>query len=136
MKRGHKKSSIKPLLLSFLIGIMVGIYISPYIIGFIKDRGFLEPGLRETKSSTTKKSAGKAYVVQLAAFEDIESALGLLDTLNTKGYFAYIQTGTDFSNNLYLVRIGLWKSEKEAKEFANKFEKREEMRVLVLPVNN
>ncbi|GBD39038.1 hypothetical protein HRbin37_01301 [bacterium HR37] len=136
MKRGHKKSSIKPLLLSFLIGIMVGIYISPYIIGFIKDRGFLESGLRETKSPTTKKSAEKAYVVQLAAFEDIESALGLLDTLNTKGYFAYIQTGTDFNNNLYLVRIGLWKSEKEAKEFANKFEKREEMRVLVLPVNN
>ncbi|GIW48486.1 MAG: hypothetical protein KatS3mg078_2363 [Deltaproteobacteria bacterium] len=136
MKRGNKKSRIKPLLLSFLIGIIAGIYISPYIMGFIKDRGLLEPDLREIKSSTTKKSVGKAYVVQLAAFEDIESALGLLDTLNTKGYFAYIQTGTDFNNNLYLVRIGLWKSEKEAKAFANKFEKREEMRVLVLPVNN
>lgn len=128
----------------FLIGFIVGVYLSPKIIKTIPQKILTHLGVEKTEPVPQRKTLinkpasekieveKRIYSLEIAVFKDIESALGLLDTLNTRGYSTNIETTNDGEKILYKVRLGFWTSEEEAERFARTFETKEEMKVKVV----
>ena len=138
-------------LVLLIIGFILGVFASPGIKNFIpgdvltwfgvkgdKKVSQVEPA--PEKGTTGKEAVGEQrteeeegkYTLQIAAFEDIESALGLADTLYTRGYSPYIQFSGNPDRALYQLRLGFWTSEEEADRFAKTFKRQEEMRSSVV----
>ncbi len=129
-----------------LIGFVLGVYSSPQIFKTVP-RQFLDLlGIEEPMPAAQKKTeldkpskeqtefkAG-VYSIEIAVFNDLESALGLLDTLNTRGYSARLESGFEGDKVSYRVRLGLWTSQQEATKFAGSFETKEEMKAEVVKV--
>ncbi|HEX3033569.1 MAG TPA: SPOR domain-containing protein [Thermodesulfobacteriota bacterium] len=145
--------SISFSLVLLIIGFILGVYASPRIENFIPGDVLTQFGIKRDRTisqieptpekETTRKDTiseekieeGKGkYTLQIAVFEDIESALGLADTLNTRGYSPYIQFSNNSDRVLYQLRLGFWISEEEANKFVKTFEKDEEMKSSVVKV--
>ncbi|MGQ0794282.1 MAG: SPOR domain-containing protein [Deltaproteobacteria bacterium] len=110
------------MLIKFLIlaiGIAAGAYLSANIISAPS------PQREEAMSQIISGDAAR-YALEIAAFPDGESALGLLDTLRTRGYFAYIQAGA--AEGRFRVMVGAGMTEAQARDFASKFGAKEQMR--------
>lgn len=146
-RQRNKKSSNTSIGLSLfmlLVGFIVGVYLSPQIIKTLPQKILTRLGVEKTEPSPQRKTLinkppsekieveKKIYSLEIAIFKDIESALGLLDTLNTRGYPTNIQPTNDGEKILYKVRLGFWTSESEAERFARTFETKEEMKVKVV----
>lgn len=129
-----------------LLGFILGVYLSPRIIDALPPKipsGF---GIRKpeplSRNETTVERPSKEkneierdiYSLEIAVFHDPESALGLLDTLNTLGYFPYIKTTEGTGGVLYMVGLGLWTSREEAISSGRDFEAKEEMKARVVQI--
>jgi Sporulation related domain. len=147
--------SISLSLILLLVGFILGVSLSPKVQGIIPQEVLTRFGMErrvepvsqgETAGMGEHSSSGGAiqereeggkenkYTLQIAAFSDIESALGLADTLNTRGYAPYIQISDGSAGISYLLRLGFWTSEDEARDFAEAFEKNEEMKSSVVNI--
>ncbi len=129
-----------------VIGFVIGVFISPRIadvitqFGIKRDKTISQVEPTPIKEKTGKEIADKEkteeekgkYTLQIAAFEDIESALGLADTLYTRGYSPYIQFSSNSDRALYQLRLGFWTSEQDADNFAKTFERQAEMKSRVV----
>jgi cell division septation protein DedD len=126
----------------------VGGYLSPKITDVVPQHILSRYGFRKTAPTLKEKTdmkktkkptenperSKKIYSLEVAVFTDMESAYGLTDTLNTRGYFPDIQTEKGPDGILYKVRLGLWTSKEEARNFASTLETKEEMKVTVVEV--
>ena len=141
--------SLVLLIIGFILGVFAGPAIENFILGDVLTRfgiksdktiSLVEPtpdretaGKEAVSKEKTEEEKGK-YTLQVAAFEDMESALGLADTLYTRGYSPYIQFSSNSGRALYQLRLGFWTSEDEADRFAKTFKKQEEMRSSVVQI--
>ncbi len=149
-RRSKGKSGISPgfALFILLIGFLLGVYLSPKITDMVPQEILSRFGIRKMESTSNEKTEKKKltketdgieatknmYSLEVAVFSDMESASGLVDTLNTLGYFPDIQTEKGADGIIYKVRIGLWTSKEDAMNFARDFETKEEMKVTVVEI--
>lgn len=146
--KGKSKISVGISLVLLLIGFTLGVFLSPRIYSMIPQDVLAVFGVEKTEPISGKETAGGElveeqkikeqggkYTLQIATFSDIESATGLADTLNTRGYSPYIQIANNPDGVLYLLRLGFWTSEEEAKDFAENFTKSEEMKSGVVQID-
>ena len=153
-RKKRSNTSISLGLILLLIGFIFGIYLSPTIESAIPQRILTRLGIKRPerisqvktvshrgsinkgtirKEKVEEREVGK-YTLQIAVFSDIESALGLADTLSTRGYTPYIQISNNSDSTMYLLRLGFWTSKGQANNFANTFETKEEMRSSVVQI--
>lgn len=72
------------------------------------------------------------FTVQIGAFKEIERANRALSELSIKGYEPYILPYVNsLGTNWYLVRIGMFNTREEAREYAISFQTAEGMEALV-----
>ncbi|HSE84111.1 MAG TPA: SPOR domain-containing protein [Thermodesulfobacteriota bacterium] len=139
--------SLVLLIIGFILGVFAGQGIKNFIPGDIltqfgikSDKTISQVELAPEEETTGKDTVSEQrdeeekgkYTLQIAAFEDIESALGLADTLYTRGYSPYIQFSSNSDRDLYQLRLGFWTSEQDADNFAKTFEKNAEMKPSVV----
>jgi len=129
-----------------LVGFILGVYLSPKIIDALPPKILSSFGIKKSEPVSRNEITGKkiseekneveknVYSLEIAVFGDPESALGLLDTLNTRGYFPYIGTAKSASGILYTIRLGSWTSKEEAINFGKNFEAKEEMKAQVVQI--
>ncbi len=132
-------------ILKILIGFVLGVYLSPKVADLLPEEMLSRFGIKKTQSSSIEKKSpvkktkrteapSNLYSLEVAVFSDMQSAAGLVDTLNTRGYFPNIQTVKGRDGVIYKVRIGSWTSKEEAMSYARTFETKEEMKVTVVEV--
>ena len=146
--KGKGGTSIGLVLFVLLIGFVLGVYLSPKITELAPEELHTRFGIKKVESTNQEKSVNKKstretgiteapkniYSLEVAVFSDMQGASGLVDTLNTRGYFPDIQTGKGIDGVIYKVRMGLWTSKEDAVDFARNFETKEEMKVTVVEV--
>jgi cell division septation protein DedD len=72
------------------------------------------------------------FALQVAAFSNPEEARELVNQLRSKGYSAYLVTGSAAAKGtLYRVRIGQFQTLQEARQFALAFEKKEKVKTII-----
>ena len=83
----------------------------------------------DTRTSTegTNEPAGPGYVVQVASVPKLADAQSIRKTLVAKGYPTFI-TETPTAPRRYRVRVGKYRTEKEAKAIERKLEQVEKFR--------
>ena len=83
----------------------------------------------DTRTSTegTSEPAGPGYVVQVASVPELADAQSIRNTLIAKGYPTFI-TETPTAPRRYRVRVGKYRTEKEAKAIERKLEQIEKFR--------
>jgi cell division septation protein DedD len=135
-------------ILKILIGFILGVYLSPKLADVLPEEMLSHFGIKKMQSTSQEKiergksiretkrteASDKLYSLEVAVFSDIQSAAGLVDTLNTRGYFPDIQTVKGRDGVIYKVRIGSWTSKEEAVSYARTFETNEEMKVTVVEI--
>jgi cell division septation protein DedD len=70
--------------------------------------------------------AGSGYAVQVAALNVRSEADAIAKKLTSKGYAAYVQTPSDGTPSVYRVRIGTFKTRREAETVAARLQKEEQ----------
>lgn len=149
-RRSKRKSGISPgfAISLLLIGFLLGVYLSPKITDMVPQHILSRSDVRKIESTSEEKTEKKKitkqtegseaaknmYSLEVAIFTDTESANGLVDTLNTRGYFPHIQTEKGSDGILYKVRLGSWTSKEDAMNFARTLEAKEEMKVTLVEV--
>ena len=86
---------------------------------------------RPRKARLTRRRrgpAGAGYYLRVVAFKDRGQAEGLATRLSGKGYSAYVGAG---ASNLYSVRVGKYKTRKEADAIRRRLEKEEQLKPLI-----
>lgn len=78
----------------------------------------------------TSKTSGKLYTIQFGAFPNKEGAEQLRQSLSSKGIKAYIVSRTE-SDPYFRVRVGTYKSKKDAEKNAVILQKKTEMQNFV-----
>lgn len=72
------------------------------------------------------------YTLQVAAFKEIERAQIFVNELKEKGYYPYINPVNNSKGESWkLIRLGKFKTMEEARDFADLFEEKENISVLV-----
>lgn len=128
-QRKNERGGVTFSFLLLIIGIALGVYFYPKIISSIPQEILARAGI----PSSIEAVEGE-YTLQVAQFPDIGSAVGLLDTLITRGYFAYLQISGSSEDSQYVVRVGHWNSKGKAESFAKSFETKEEMEAKVVEI--
>jgi DedD protein len=72
--------------------------------------------------------AGDGYAIQVAALREHNEADAIANRLVSKGYGAYVVTPADGTPNVYRVRIGKFKTRREAETVASKLQKEEQFK--------
>ena len=72
--------------------------------------------------------AGDGYAIQVAALREMGEADTIAKRLVSKGYLAYVLTPPDGRPNVYRVRIGTFKTRREAEAIASKLQKEEQFK--------
>ncbi len=87
----------------------------------------------KTRQSLNKKiSIGPKYSIQLGAFSMPSNAYALRDRLKSKGYDVFIQELKSKKRTLLAVKVGSFKSRKEAKSFAERMKKKEKIDYVIV----
>lgn len=73
-------------------------------------------------------AAGSGFAVQVAALNVRGEADAIAKRLTTKGYAAYVQMPTTGTANVYRVRVGTFKTRREAETVASKLQKEEQFK--------
>ncbi len=69
---------------------------------------------------------GDGYAVQVAALNVRSEADAIAKRLNSKGYAAYVQVPSSGSGSVFRVRVGTFKTRREAETVAAKLHKEEQ----------
>lgn len=97
--------------------------------GKVNDKETKEFAMTEDKPGIGNK---EGFTVQVGAFRKIERANKVLNELNLAGYKPYILPYVNsLGENWYLVRIGKFDTQGEAREYAISFQKTEGMEAIV-----
>jgi cell division septation protein DedD len=72
--------------------------------------------------------AGDGYAIQVAALREPHEADTIAKRLVSKGYGAYVVTPADGTPNVYRVRVGKFKTRREAETVASKLQKEEQFK--------
>jgi septal ring-binding cell division protein DamX len=72
--------------------------------------------------------AGDGYTIQVAALRESNEADTIARRLVSKGYSAYVLTPADGTPNVYRVRVGKFKTRREAETVASKLQKEEQFK--------
>jgi cell division protein FtsN len=84
-------------------------------------------------AASTAEPAGEGYAVQIAALRDGTEAEAIVKRLIGKGYRAYVlQPAAGGAAAVYRVRVGKYKSRREADDIAARLEKEEQFRPWVI----
>ncbi len=73
-------------------------------------------------------SAGEGYVIQVAAMPEHGVADAMAKRLSSKGYSAFVMTAADTRPTMYRVRIGRFKTKREAESVAAKLQREEQFK--------
>jgi cell division septation protein DedD len=76
----------------------------------------------------TAVPAGDGYAIQVAALREAGEADTIAKRLVSKGYGAYVLTPPDGRPNVYRVRVGTFKTRREAEAIASKLQKEEQFK--------
>jgi len=82
----------------------------------------------KTAVPTAAPTSGNPFVVQVAAMNVRSDAEARAKRLASKGYSAYVEAPTAASPNVYRVRIGPFKSQRDAQTTAERLQKEENVR--------
>jgi septal ring-binding cell division protein DamX len=82
----------------------------------------------ETASLSGAPSPSQGYAVQIAALNVRSEADAMAKRLASKGYAAYVLTPTNGTPAVYRVRIGTFKTRREAEAIAAKLQKEEQFK--------
>jgi cell division septation protein DedD len=84
------------------------------------------PKAKEASAAAAPPPAGSGYAVQVAALNVRSEADAIAKKLTSKGYAAYVQTPSDGTPSVYRVRIGTFKTRREAETVAARLQKEEQ----------
>lgn len=73
-------------------------------------------------------AAGDGYVIQVAAMPEHGVADAMAKRLSSKGYSAFVMTAGDAKPTMYRVRIGKFKTKREAESVAARLQKEEQFK--------
>jgi hypothetical protein len=79
-------------------------------------------------SATTAPAAGEGYVIQVAAMLDHGDADAMARRLSSKGYTAFVLPLAETTPTRYRVRVGKFKTKREAEAIAAKLQKEEQFK--------
>ena len=79
-------------------------------------------------SAPSGAPAGDGYAIQVAALREHNEADAIAKRLVLKGYGAYVLTPADGTPNVYRVRIGKFKTRREAESVASKLQREEQFK--------
>ena len=79
-------------------------------------------------SSSGDGPAGDGFAIQVAALREPGEADTIAKRLVSKGYGAYVLTPPDGRPNVYRVRVGTFKTRREAEAIASKLQKEEQFK--------
>jgi cell division septation protein DedD len=79
-------------------------------------------------SPPSSKPAGKGYVVQVAALNVRSEADAIAKRLESKGYSVFVLPPSDGAPTIYRVRVGTYKTKREAESIAAKLHKEERVK--------
>jgi len=85
-------------ILKILIGFVLGVYLSPKVADLLPEEVLSRFDIKKMQSTSIEKRSpvketkraeapSNLYSLEVAVFSDMQSAAGLVDTLNTRGYF-------------------------------------------------
>jgi len=81
---------------------------------------------KEAPAAAAAPPPGSGYAVQVAALNVRSEADAIAKKLTSKGYAAYVQTPSDGTPSVYRVRIGTFKTRREAETVAARLQKEEQ----------
>jgi len=81
---------------------------------------------KEAPAAAPATPPGPGYAVQVAALNVRSEADAIAKKLASKGYAAYVQTPSDGTPSVYRVRIGTFKTRREAETVAARLQKEEQ----------
>jgi cell division septation protein DedD len=81
---------------------------------------------KEKDAPAAAAAPGSGYAVQVAALNVRSEADAIAKKLASKGYAAYVQTPSDGTPSVYRVRIGTFKTRREAETVAARLQKEEQ----------
>jgi cell division septation protein DedD len=84
------------------------------------------PKEKPAAASSAAPAPGSGYAVQVAALNVRSEADAIAKKLASKGYAAYVQTPSDGTPSVYRVRIGTFKTRREAETVAARLQKEEQ----------
>jgi cell division septation protein DedD len=84
------------------------------------------PKDKEAPAAAPAPPPGSGYAVQVAALNVRSEADAIAKKLTSKGYAAYVQTPSDGTPSVYRVRIGTFKTRREAETVAARLQKEEQ----------
>ena len=76
----------------------------------------------------TPAPAGDGYVIQVAAMPEHGAADAMAKRLTSKGYSAFVMAAADTKPTMYRVRIGMFKTKREAETIAARLQKEEQFK--------
>jgi cell division protein FtsN len=79
-----------------------------------------------TADATVPEPAGSGFALQITALRERGEAETIARRLSAKGYAAYVLTPTAGSPSVYRVRVGKFKTRREAQVIASKLQKEEQ----------
>jgi cell division septation protein DedD len=87
-----------------------------------------EPVTAAAAAPAAPAPAGDGYAIQVAALREAGEADTIAKRLVSKGYGAYVLTPPDGRPNVYRVRVGTFKTRREAEAIASKLQKEEQFK--------
>jgi cell division septation protein DedD len=83
---------------------------------------------KETPLPSAPPPAGDGYVIQVAAMPEHGVADAMAKRLSSKGYSAFVMAAADTRPTMYRVRIGKFKTKREAETIAARLQKEEQFK--------
>jgi DedD protein len=79
-------------------------------------------------SPVASAPAGEGYVIQVAALREHSDADAIASRLSSKGYSAFVMAPGEATPTMYRVRVGKFKTKREAEAVASKLQKEEQFK--------
>lgn len=86
------------------------------------------PAATSAPALAAAPAPGSGYVVQVAALNVRSEADAIARRLTSKGYSAYVQTPSNGATSVFRVRVGTFKTRREAETVAAKLQKEEQFK--------
>jgi cell division septation protein DedD len=87
-----------------------------------------EPVARVADAAPREPAAAEGYALQVAALRERAEAEAIAKRLSSKGYAAYVLSPSGGTPSVFRVRVGTFKTRREAEAVAAKLEKEEQFK--------
>jgi cell division septation protein DedD len=84
------------------------------------------PPVQKQEASSAAEPAGQGFALQITALREKAEAETIARRLSSKGYSAYVLTPTQGAPSVYRVRVGKFKTRREAEATATRLQKEEQ----------